>query len=850
MPTTYNGIGTHYYGKKNVTTREAVCRHCHRTAKLKSYETRLWFVVVFVPIIPLGRRRIGDFCPLCTYHTAMPAHEWEIGRQVGTSSAIDQFRTDPSEESALAVHAQLIGFQQFDQAAAFRTKVLEQFPRGALLRTGLAGHLEHFGEYAQSRELLKESFEIDPDMPHTRVPLAGWKIVDKDLDGARELLRFLEAPGAHQQYDLNPVLNLALAFQQQKRHEEALELFQVFLRAYPKAGSHYQIRKFVATSEKALARPESILPPQQRSLKRLFSSDSSPGQKWAAGIAAVLLLAAIGLAINNEYIRRHRTLHVMNDTGLPANVQIDNDAPVVVGSGGTLTLAEGKHTIKVTGPVNENHEVTIDSGYFARWTHSPIWIVNVGGESVIGDMRIKYARNPIDPEIRLNADSFAAWPHIDFPFTQPPDQISTKQESGVIEKLHLTRLPATEQTSLMAFHLHKQRDWEQGLALAERRLQRNPNQPLLLEVYANACKDDEKGTRIRPLLESKLDVRPISVEWHRAYQDLPDHDAAALLARYDAIAAENPKDAAALYLRGRIEADPEKSQKYMIDAIAVNADVHWPYVGLALEAIFVGDWPAARKHLRDAAERGLSSIEETRLRHTIEVAAGEADQLAETYERQLHEFPADVNTAFMLAELEIMKAVDGSARFNRAVQARKDRQLQAEAINELRAYLEYMKGNMQGCIAGCKGEGAASLRATAILSDGRPDDAVNDPSLEPVWKEMPLALECEVAYRLQGNAEAAETWRMRAIEAMRRYPLQTSRVVEVLQANEYSDKLVETARRLPLMPMHKALLLVELGLRFPEGREKLFAEAETRLAGRRTPYHLIRKALDSSRQQP
>ncbi len=36
MPTTYNGIGTHYYGKKNLQKRAANCPHCGNKVELSS----------------------------------------------------------------------------------------------------------------------------------------------------------------------------------------------------------------------------------------------------------------------------------------------------------------------------------------------------------------------------------------------------------------------------------------------------------------------------------------------------------------------------------------------------------------------------------------------------------------------------------------------------------------------------------------------------------------------------------------------------------------------------------------------------------------------------------------------
>ncbi|MCA9099318.1 MAG: hypothetical protein KDA36_13070, partial [Planctomycetaceae bacterium] len=95
MPYTVNGIGTHYYGKKNLQVRRDYCRSCHHLGDLKSYDTRLWFVVVFIPIIPLGRKRIIDECPSCSRHFAANLDKFEMGRQLAISGALDEYRANP-----------------------------------------------------------------------------------------------------------------------------------------------------------------------------------------------------------------------------------------------------------------------------------------------------------------------------------------------------------------------------------------------------------------------------------------------------------------------------------------------------------------------------------------------------------------------------------------------------------------------------------------------------------------------------------------------------------------------------------------------------------------------------------
>src|ERR1041385_1124874 len=110
MPATYNGIGTTYYGKSNLESRNGTCRSCNRDTTLISYDTRLWFVVVFIPVIPLGRKRIIDYCSACTRHYVVDLGKWETSKQLEISAALEKFRSGPTHENAIAVHQQLLKF--------------------------------------------------------------------------------------------------------------------------------------------------------------------------------------------------------------------------------------------------------------------------------------------------------------------------------------------------------------------------------------------------------------------------------------------------------------------------------------------------------------------------------------------------------------------------------------------------------------------------------------------------------------------------------------------------------------------------------------------------------------------
>jgi tetratricopeptide (TPR) repeat protein len=256
MPSTINGIGTHYYGKKNHTARTAACRWCGRVGALQSYDTRLWFVVLFIPIIPLGRKRIIDQCNGCTRHMVADAHKYEQARQLEISGSMERFRSAPAPETALVAHAQLLGFHEHEQAGQFRRTVLERFPEDAELRAALGVQLRQAAAHDLAAQLFQAALDLQPDLPEARAGVAMTKMATSELDEAHRLLDFLEIPGAGQHYTLEPLDRLGGCYQRQGRHEEALAIAQHLLRELPQAGQQPAFRSFVRTSEKALHRTD------------------------------------------------------------------------------------------------------------------------------------------------------------------------------------------------------------------------------------------------------------------------------------------------------------------------------------------------------------------------------------------------------------------------------------------------------------------------------------------------------------------------------------------------------------------------------------------------------------------
>jgi tetratricopeptide (TPR) repeat protein len=851
MPSTVNGIGTRYHGKKNRTARAALCNSCRRVGNLESYDTRLWFVIVFIPVIPLGRKRIIDECPACRRHYVMKADDYEQAKQLQTSGKLEQFRREPSVQSALEAHAQLLAFHEQEQAADFRKTALERFPGHAELRAGMAAQLREMSSNEDAERLFQEALDLDPELPEARIGVAVDKMVGGNLDEARRLLDFLMEPGAARQYSLAPIDSLSGYLQRAGRHEETMEIAGVLLRELPRLEDDHAFRTFVKKSEKALGRTESILPRRPFSLVGLFRSEGSPHAPWqrklAIGTLAVVLLLG-GLAINNEYIRRHRTLHVLNATGQAAQVRVDDQPAVPVSGLGRLTVPEGPHVITVSGPVTETLNVELDSGYLERWTNNPAWIFNLGGEGVLEDIIHVYSTNGTPSRRQLLiGQTFLHRPHVDYIFAAAPGQIKLGKREQDITK---TEIGWARADDLQAFLETNPTNHKAAMDFAEKHLKRNPKQANLLNQYVGGAQEAERG-RVETFLKSGIDRRPVDVPWHRAYQTVAEvnkHEAE-LVSLYDKGLAADPANASLLYLRGRIDPDWEKQDGYYRRAIAADPKLGWPWMAIAGRAGAEGNWDDSLKAALKARE--LNVDEPARIAemiHEARLAKGEAKALVEPYRAAAAASPQDIPTLLLL--VDALAASGREDEIATAISAWGNRvpgPVQGQILPHLTALGLYYAGKLAECAEFCGS--SPVVRSTpwhlhALLALGRMEEAAEDPKFAALREDPLNLLAMSVGFGLDGKPEESARWREKAARKLGEVGGATDmgKAAKLLNASEPPS--IKDVHQIYLPLPDKTILLAALADRFPAMREVYLAEAARFNVTRKPSYRLIRKIIE------
>src|SRR5260370_28729046 len=156
MPTVINGIGTWYYGKKRILTRKSTCEFCNRIVELESFDTTCFFVVAFIPLIPLAKNRIRDKCAACRKHRVIGLKKWEQAKANDIAALMAKLQEDPDNRDNILRALQLAsGYQDeplftrvAETMAADRTGDLE-------IQSQLALGYAYFGRWPEAEQALR-----------------------------------------------------------------------------------------------------------------------------------------------------------------------------------------------------------------------------------------------------------------------------------------------------------------------------------------------------------------------------------------------------------------------------------------------------------------------------------------------------------------------------------------------------------------------------------------------------------------------------------------------------------------------------------------------------------------------
>jgi hypothetical protein len=546
-----------YYGKRKPRTHEGVCQSCNRRVQLVDYETTLFFVVIYIPLIPLGRKQVLNFCPSCRRHRALSAREWQKIKQNSLEESTAQLaqQLDNPEAGLKHLYA-LSGFGELDEAKDLAEAMENQHAKDADVLLALGGWHEHCKHKADADRCFQAAYQLNPQNPAT-IRAQGLTLMEQgQLDEARALLNVLKPP--HPSFDPIIFTTLGKAFQDRQRHAEALEMFEIAA-SVPEMQKSKAFQGLARKSEKAIGRRDSSFVPKLPIWR-----------KKSFKIAAALLLVA-GLWGLLTWVRgQNRTLQVINSSPQTLAFAIDGGETLEVFPGSNLSLrvGEGLHKVKIVRPALMAGEkpFAIHTPLWQRAFVSPTCILDPLQSSLIYWRKVWYRRVPDDSKDEADThygQLYVQYPGVDYLFADFPAEIRLERRkdasrTGIkFEPLTMQMLRSTESSGTEILHRAEQLLELRGFEL-----------PDLLGYY-NFCRESNQLDQANQFLESIRQRRPIVLSVHRVALGLAKDatEREKIKTTYDEELKSDPKNPDLLFLRSILETDFSKARPFLENAL-------------------------------------------------------------------------------------------------------------------------------------------------------------------------------------------------------------------------------------------------------------------------------------------
>lgn len=630
MPTVVNGIGTWYYGKRSIQRNVGVCRHCQRVGELSSYDTTHYFVVFFVPLIPLGAKRIIEDCPYCRQHGVMKLKQWHRIKAESFAELSADLQNSPNSVDvivkALALPVAYQDEKLFDQVTnGVVASGVSAVSDPAVLNAMGHGYA-YFARHAKAEQAYRTSLAIKDD-PDIRDQLAMTLLRQQRPHEAEPLVQYVLDERIKEKSWL-PYF-LVEGYQAEGKHAEALAILDKRDEAFPELAKEKDHAAQRAVSEKNRTNGKKI--------KSAFLSESKQvGYRegnWTARVPkligpALALGAAVWYLVAAIWIGNSRKVYFVNGASQAYKIRINGGDERNFPPGfHAINVPEGEVSVEFANtplplaPVMARIETPLWSRPFARRTFvvNPDRLAMVVHETAVFAINPPAGKQPPPPSFRFG-EALYAFDKVDYEFSAFPQNLKMKR-NDVITKTRVGIEPVSDNAKLQQLN---QLDDAARMELFKNWISLDPDNRYALSGMIVLFRDPQSLELLRPALS----LRPLRIDVHRSYQEMserldPKRD---LVAEYRAILNETKEAPAAKYLLGRI-LDGAESEQLLQSAATAKPPETRALQSLGFHAMILGDFPSAVAWYEKSLPTSNQDTFFNKSYHDALLAAGRYEQL-------------------------------------------------------------------------------------------------------------------------------------------------------------------------------------------------------------------------------
>lgn len=848
MPYTLNGIGTWYYGKKNEHTINGRCEFCGKNTQLKSYDTTKFFVFVFIPILPLGKKRIIDECGCCRRHRVVSLKEWENSLNQTIDSLYEKWIQEPNNVGAATeLFNSMVYFRSMDRLISIARDVRMHCSDNAQILNRLGLVYSFFNRFGEAEDFFNASLAINQDRD-VEENLAEALMKGLRPDEARPYVSYITQEKVIDK--LYYILLLIESYQYIGDHRSALEVIEECEKAFPAMKDEKQLRKYRKTSQRNYN--------NSRRIKGFLISEGS-GNKKERNTAFILpklvfpimiVLALMFYIIGSFLVGLSRDVYLVN--GLDTHYAIEVNGEVIdlqPMSRKKVKLREG--TVKVdildlNSADEKSLTADINTPFWIRLFNKPIFIINPDKVAVFLWEETQYAINERDnesyePDYRYyTGKHFYKLNSVNYLFKEFPESVDISEDIKKVTRTRLTQLNENE-LALDYTYILETLDLEDAMSYAKLRLMYEPDDEINIYLYLSYC---DKDSAIE-FLKTGLDKRPVLINWHRAYQTyMESYEPSYNLEEEYCAYLENERDNKALcYLLSRILENPKDAEEMLLRSIEGNEPCPYGYYGLAYQSLSDGNFEQALPYAKKAVEALPNQDSFNMILEQAMLAQGEYELLLKKNKSQQKTYPYD--GGLVVEEVGLHMAQGNPDAAKKAISGYLTRN-EANGVEFKQMWDTYLNGILAYCSNDVEAYGAA------IEGFDAPQLAFENAFIKG---EFDIASEIAInngfggsyfllLYLAQDNPDSATQYLSQAIAAYRKGD-KTDRLIADYLSGAKSFELDEV-KSVVLLPGSKHVVMVALGKINPIYQKDLNAFAKKLNYNKVFPYHFINEIAENS----